>query len=79
MAPKNPRLMFLASRVTRTVYHPRDKVVIWRGQFCRETGFVVTTVGKKMRIRLCEPSEKVQRLTVGGIVLVFKTSCCLIA
>jgi hypothetical protein len=79
MAPKNPRLRFLASRVTRTLYHPCDKIAIWRGKFCGETGVVVKSVGKKMHIRLSEPDEKVQRLTTYGVVVVFKTSCILIA
>ena len=35
--------------------------------------------GKKMHIRLCAPSERLKRYTTDGIVLVFKTSCCLIA
>jgi transcription elongation factor len=72
MVPKNPRLRFLASRVAWKVYHPGDKVVIWRGQFRGESGFVITAVGKKMHIRLCEPSERIQRFMTGGLVLVFK-------
>jgi hypothetical protein len=79
MVAKNPRLRLLASRVTRTVYNPRDRVAIWRGQFCGEMGDVIESVGKKMHIRLFEPSEKVQRLTTDGVVVVFKTSCILIA
>jgi hypothetical protein len=75
---KNPRLRFLASRVTRTVYHRKDKVVIWRGLFSGESGVVITSVGKTMHIRLDAPDERVWRLTTGGVVVVFKTSCCLI-
>ena len=78
MAPKNPRLRFLVARVTRTVYHQHDKVVIWRGQFRGEEGFVVTSVGKKLNVRLFAPDERVRRLTNGGIVVVLKTSCCLV-
>ena len=64
--------------MTRKVYHPRDRVVIWRGQFCGETGLVISEGGKKMHIRLYAPSEKLKRYTTDGIVLVYKTSCCLI-
>jgi hypothetical protein len=79
MVSKNPHLRFLASRVTRTVYHQHDRVVIWRGQFRGESGSVITTHGKKMRVRLLAPDERVRRLTTGGVVVVFKTSCCLVA
>jgi hypothetical protein len=79
MAPKNPKLRFFASRVTRTLYHPGDRVVIWRGQFRGESGVVVGAVGKKMHIRLSDPSERIQRYVTGGLVCVFKTSCWLIA
>ncbi len=79
MAQKKPRLRFLASRMTRTVYHTHDRVVIWRGQFCGESGFVVTAVGKKMHVRLENPSEMAQRWMVGGRVVVFNPSCCFVA
>jgi hypothetical protein len=79
MVSKNPHLRFLASRVTRTVYHQHDRVVIWRGQFRGESGSVITTHGKKMRVRLLAPDKRVRRLTTGGVVVVFKTSCCLVA
>jgi hypothetical protein len=79
MVTNNPRLRLLASRVTCTVYNPSDRVAIWRGQFCGETGVVTESVGKKVHIRLFEPSKKVQRLTTDGVVVVFKTSCILIA
>ncbi len=79
MVAKNPRLRLLASRLTRTVYNPRDRVAIWRGQFCGETGDVIESVGKKMHISLIEPDEKVQKLTTDGVVVVFMTSCILVA
>ena len=71
-------MRILAARVTRKVYHPRDRVVIWCGQFRRETGLVISEGGKKMHIRLCACPERLKRYTTDGIVLVFKTSCCLI-
>jgi hypothetical protein len=79
MPAKNPRLRFLASRITREVYHLNDRVVIWRGHFCGESGVVVESVGKKLHVRLDDPSEKNRRLTTDGVVSVFITSCCLIA
>jgi hypothetical protein len=79
MVATNPRLRFLASRVTRELYHPNDRVVIWRGQFGGKSGVVVESVGKKLHVRLEDLSERTQRLTTDGVVFVFKTSCCLIA
>jgi hypothetical protein len=78
MVAKNPKLRFLAARVTRTVYHQHDTVIIWRGKFCGEPGTVVSTIGKKMYVRLSEPDERIRRWTTDDVVLVFKTSCCLV-
>jgi hypothetical protein len=79
MAPKNPKLRFLAARVIRTVYHLNKRVVIWHGQFRRESGFVIVSVGKRLHVRLTDPSEGIRRYTTDGIVVIYKTSCCLIA
>jgi hypothetical protein len=76
MVSKNPRLCYLASRVTQTLYHPRDRVAIWRGQFLGEPGVVIKSVGKKMHILLCAPPAKVRKKFL--TVVVFKTSCILI-
>jgi hypothetical protein len=70
---------FYPGKITRTVYHQYDRVAIWRGQFRGETGSVVASVGKKLRLRLERPTESVLARTTGGIVVVFKTSCILVA
>ncbi len=67
MVATNPRLRFLASRVTWELYHPNDRVVIWRGQFGGKSGVVVESVGKKLHVRLEDLSERTQRLTTGGV------------
>jgi hypothetical protein len=79
MTAKNQRLRFLASRVTREVYHPNDRVVVWRGRFLGRSGVVVKSVGKKLYDMLSDPSERTQRVTTDKAVSVFKMSCCLIA
>jgi hypothetical protein len=68
-----------AARETRTVYHRHQTVVIWRGWFCGETALVVRSHGKKMLVKIVAPNERVRRMTNDAPVMVYKTSCCLIA
>jgi hypothetical protein len=77
--PNNPLRRFYASRVTRTLYLEDDRVVIWRGQFRGESGSVVASVGKKLHVVLETTNERILERTNGGVVVVLKSSCCLIA
>jgi hypothetical protein len=67
-----------AARQTRTVYYRHQRVVIWRGQFCGETAYVVRSHGKKMLVRIANPNDRIRRMSNDAPVMVYKTSCCLI-
>ncbi len=93
MPAQNPRLRALAAQVTRTVYHQGDRVVIWRGRHCGRSGFVVQSVDATLRVRLfaldgslqivqdhwLAPDGSLQIVQDHPLIVVCKTSCCLIA
>jgi hypothetical protein len=70
---------FYPGKLIRTEYDQYDRVAIWRGQFRGETGRVVASVGMKLRLRIENPTESVLARTTGGIVMVYKSSCVLVA
>ena len=79
MPAQNPRLRALAAQVTRTVYHQGDRVVSWRGRHCGRSGFVVQSVDATLRVRLFALDGSLQIVQDHPLIVVCKTSCCLIA